>query len=153
MSKVPAACFLVTSLIMASATSADGQQKEKKGQPFDGTWLAVGMEKDGTKLPADALEKLAIKLTLNGDAYTVTSAGAVIDSGKCNIDTQKKPSPVDITSDLGQNKGKTTQAIIEVDGENLKACYDLAGKGRPTQFATQKDSGFTLILYKREAKK
>ena len=53
---------------------------------------------------------------------------------------------------MGPNQGKTILAIIEIDGDSMKACYDMEGKGRPTEFSTKEGSGHVLILYKRETK-
>jgi uncharacterized protein (TIGR03067 family) len=145
--------FVVISLIAAAASGAAGEKAGKQKKGPDGTWVAVGMEQNGMNLPADVLEKMSLKLTLRGDQYTVTIDGKVADKGTSKVDTQKKPNTADIKSEEGPNKGKTILAIVEVDGDTLKACYDMAGKSRPTEFATKEGSGHVLILYKREAKK
>ncbi|MCS7047176.1 MAG: TIGR03067 domain-containing protein, partial [Gemmataceae bacterium] len=105
-----------------------------KKTPIDGGWIAVEMEQDGKKLPADVVDKLAIRLTIKGDVYTVSMSGQIVDRGTAKIDAKSKPTTVDITSEDGVNKGKTILAIIEVDGDTLRACYDMEGKGRPTEF-------------------
>jgi len=143
----------VVSLIAATASGAGGENKGKQTMVQEGTWVVVGMEQNGMKLPAEVVEKLNLKLTIKGEDYTVTMAGTVADKGTSKVDTQKKPNTADIKSEEGPNKGKTILAIVEVDGDSMKACYDMEGKGRPTEFATKEGSGHTLILYKREVKK
>jgi uncharacterized protein (TIGR03067 family) len=145
--------LVVVSLIAATASGAGGEKKGKQTKGPDGTWVVVGMEQNGMKLAADVLEKLNLKLTIQGENYTVTMAGAVVDKGTSKVDAHKKPNTADIKSEEGPNKGRTILAIVEVDGDALKACYDMESKGRPTEFATKEGSGHTLILYKREAKK
>jgi uncharacterized protein (TIGR03067 family) len=144
--------LILVSLIAISA-GATGDKKAHPEKARDGTWIAVGMEQNGKKLAAEAVEKLDIKLTIKGENYTVTIAGKVADKGTSKIDTTKKPLATEITSELGPNKGKKILGIIEVDGDTLKACYDLEGKGRPTEFATKEGSGHMLIVYKRAAEK
>jgi len=152
MKRLVLAVAVVVGLI-AVAVSGDGGEKKGKNQGPDGAWVVVGMEQDGTKLPADVIEKLNMKLTIKGENYTVTMADKVVDKGTSKVDDKKKPNTVDIKSEEGPNQGKTILAIIEIDGDSMKACYDMEGKVRPTEFATKEGTGHVLILYKREAKK
>jgi uncharacterized protein (TIGR03067 family) len=137
--------------------AAGAQDKEKpKFEAFkgvDGTWSVIGMEQNGIKVPDNAVGKLNMKLTIKGVEYVVTMADQVIDKGTSAINTKKQPNTVDIKSDFGPNKGKTILAIVEMNGDALKACYDLKDNKRPTEFATKEGTGLVLILYKREAKK
>jgi uncharacterized protein (TIGR03067 family) len=151
MKKLMATAVVFVSLIAASVQGGGEKKGAKQGR--DGTWVVVGMEQDGMKLPADDVEKLNIKLTIKGDSYTVTVAGKESDKGTSKIDVKKKPNTADIKSEDGANKGKTILAIIEIDGDSMKACYDMEGKSRPTAFSTKEGSGHVLIQYKREAKK
>jgi uncharacterized protein (TIGR03067 family) len=144
---------VVVTLVAATMSGAGGEKKAIPKESPDGTWVVVGMEQNGVKVPADALEKLSLKLTIKGEDYTVTMAGKVADKGTSKVDRQKKPNTADIKSEEGPNKGKTILAIVAVDGDTMKACYDMENKGRPTKFAAQEGSGHTLILYKREAAK
>ena len=77
----------------------------------------------------------------------------VIDKGTSTVDQQKTPNTADIRSEEGPNKGKTMLAILEIDGDTMKACYALEGKDRPTEFSAKEGTGYLLILYKREVKK
>jgi uncharacterized protein (TIGR03067 family) len=139
--------------LLAVTVSVDGGDKKSPSKGLDGTWAVIGMEQNGMKMPDDAVGKLNTKLTLKGDDYVVTMADKVIDKGTSVVDTKKRPNTVDINSDLGPNKGKTILAIVEIDGDSMKACYDLKDKTRPTEFATKEGTGLVLILYKRETKK
>jgi uncharacterized protein (TIGR03067 family) len=56
---------------------------------------------------------------------------------------------MDITSTEGANKGKTFLAIYELNGDNLRICYNLTGKVRPTEFKTQKGEPLFMATYKR----
>lgn len=139
-------------LVAASLSGAGGGEK-KKDKGADGSWVLVGMEQDGKKLPAEAIDKLKMTLTIKGEKFTITMDGKVIDKGTSKFDDTKKPVTVDIKSEDGPNAGKTILAIVVVDGDSMKACYDLDGKTRPKEFSTTEGSGHVLILYKRAAKK
>jgi uncharacterized protein (TIGR03067 family) len=138
---------------IAMAVNGSGGEKKDKNTGPDGTWVVVGMEKNGMKVPAELVEKMNMKLTIKGENYTVTMGDKVHDKGTSTVDTKKKPHTADIKSEESPNKGKTILAIIEIDGDSMKACYSLEGKDRPTEFSTKEDSGNILILYKRETKK
>ena len=139
--------------LIAVAVSGNGGEKKVKNKGPDGTWVVVGMEQNGMKLPAEVIEKLNMKLTIKGENYTVSMADKVADKGTSKVDLKKKPNTVDIKAEEGPNKGKTILAILEIDGDSMKACYDMEGKGRPTEFSTKEGSSHVLILYKRDAKK
>jgi uncharacterized protein (TIGR03067 family) len=136
---------------MAFVGSGAGGDK-KKDTNADGAWTVTAMEENGKKVPADAIDKLDMKLTIKGDSYTVTMAGKVLDKGTSTRDAQKKPNTLDIKSAEGPNKGKTILAIVEFSGDVMKVCYDLEGKSRPKEFSTKEGSGHVLIVYQREKK-
>ena len=56
---------------------------------------------------------------------------------------------MDIVGTDGPNKGKTILGIYELKEDTLRICYDLTGKGRPTEFVTKKDAPLFLVVYKR----
>jgi len=145
-----ATVFVVCSLILIAA--GDGGEKKGKDKA-DGAWIVVGMEQDGKKLPAEALDKLEMKLIIKGENYEVSMGGKVIEKGTSSADETKKPIALDIKPADGPNKGKTILAIAEIDGDSMKSCYNMEGKDRPKEFSTKEGSGHLLILFKRDAKK
>lgn len=53
----------------------------------------------------------------------------------------------------GDQKGKTIQGIYEIDGDTLRVCVVLPGKGeRPTEFSGKGGSGCNLTVYERQKK-
>jgi uncharacterized protein (TIGR03067 family) len=120
---------------------------DAKAENFDGTWSLVSAEMAGQKMPDEFLK--SIKLVIKGDTYTVT-AGEGVDKGTIKADASVKPKTLDITSTEGPNKGKTILAIYELDGDNMRVCYDISGKARPTEFKSPAGSQNFLVTYKRE---
>ena len=80
--------------------------------------------------------------------YTV-EIGDNKDEGTVKRDPSKSPKTMDITGTNGPNKGKTFLVIYELKGEELRVCYDLSGKSRPTEFATKPDTMLFLVTYRR----
>jgi uncharacterized protein (TIGR03067 family) len=66
------------------------------------------------------------------------------------LNPKAKPKELDIVGTDGPNKGKTILAIYEQDGDTLRICYDLSGKGRPTEFKTKEGTQSFLVTYVRE---
>ena len=132
------------SLVLVCAfTSATWGADVKDGDAIQGTWLASEAELAGKKLP-DEVRK-SIKLVLKDENYAVG-----VDKGTVKLDPTAKPKSMDITGKDGPNKGKTYLAIYELDGDTLRICYDLSGKGHPAEFKTKAETQLFLVTYKRE---
>ncbi len=69
--------------------------------------------------------------------------------GQSSSNPGKLPKTMDIKGTKGPNKGKTFLTIYELKGDELKVCYDLSGKARPTEFATKPDTQLFLVTYRR----
>ena len=113
---------------------------------MDGTWKPVSAELAGKPWPQQVLDSM--KLILKDDNYTV-QVGDNKDEGTVKQDPSKSPKAMDITGTNGPNKGKTFLVIYELKGEELRVCYDLSGKSRPTEFATKPNTHLFLVTYRR----
>jgi uncharacterized protein (TIGR03067 family) len=138
--------FFVLTLVLSFTLAARGGDA-KDGDTLQGTWLPSTAEVGGKMLP-DEVRK-TIKLVVKDDKYTVT-VGKAVDRGTLKLNPSAKPKEMDITGTEGPNKGKTILAIYERDGDTLRICYDLSGKGRPTEFKTKEGTQRFLVTYKRE---
>lgn len=137
--------FIVLAVVLSLSLAARGDAKD--GDAIEGTWLPSSAELSGKAFP-DEVRK-AIKLVVKGDEYTVT-VGKEPDRGTVKLNPKAKPKELDIVGTDGPNKGKTILAIYERDGDTLRVCYDLSGKGRPKEFKTKEDTQLFLVTYKRE---
>jgi len=142
---IPFITLTMVLLVMQTAMSDD----PKDTDTIQGTWLASTAELGGKPFPEEV--RKSIKLTIKDGKYTVT-VGKIPDHGTSKLDPSAKPKAMDITGTEGPNKGKTFQAIYELDGDTLKVCYDLSGKGRPTEFKTAEGTQLFLVTYTREKK-
>jgi uncharacterized protein (TIGR03067 family) len=143
---------LVAALLGAGLAVAPATADDKKGTDLDklqGTWKFVSMEQDGQPVPkADEMPTI----TFEKDKFEVKAGGQVVQAGTQVLDAGKKPKTVDATVTEGEGKGTTMLGIYELDGDNLKACFDTQGKKRPTEFKTAAGSGHMLVSLKREKK-
>jgi uncharacterized protein (TIGR03067 family) len=136
---------LSVTLTLVLSLSASGD--DAKTATIEGTWLPSSAEIGEKQFP-DEVRK-SIKLVVEGDKYTVT-VGDKVDKGTVKLDLKAKPKALDITGTEGPNKGKTILGIYERDGDTLRICYDLSGKGRPKAFETKAGTQLFLVTYKRE---
>jgi uncharacterized protein (TIGR03067 family) len=136
------ACLLFVLLIVpVTHVGAAPEVKE-----MDGTWKPASAELAGKPWPKQVLDSM--KLILKDDQYTV-EIGDNKDEGTVKLDPSKSPKTMDITGTNGPNKGKTFLVIYELKGDELRVCYDLSGKSRPTEFATKPDTMLFLVTYRR----
>jgi len=126
---------------------ADAAKKDQ--DKLQGTWTFVSMESNGQAVPQG---DPAPTITFAGNKFTVKAGEVVLQAGTQTLDPGKKPKEVDSTVTEGEGKGTTMLGIYELDGDNLKACFDTQGKKRPTEFKTAAGSGHMLVVLKRAKK-
>jgi uncharacterized protein (TIGR03067 family) len=117
-----------------------------KADDTTGTWTAESAEMAGMSLPAEFCK--AIKLVIKGDKYKLTINNTV-EEGTSKSDATATPKTLDVMGSSGPNKGKTLQAIYELNGDTLKVCYDLSGSGRPKEFKTMPGTQQFMVTYKK----
>lgn len=142
MTRQTVVCLLAALLIGAVTLGA----AEPDTEDSNGTWKPLSAEFAGKPWPQKLLDSM--KLILKDDNYTVlVREGSDIGTVKC--DPTKSPKTMDITGTKGPNEGKTFMTIYELKGDELRVCYDLSGKSRPTEFATKPDTQLFLVTYRR----
>jgi uncharacterized protein (TIGR03067 family) len=116
-------------------------------ESLQGTWIFVGLEVDGAKVPDGMLA--GSKIIIKGDGFKSISGGVTYE-GTIKIDAAKSPKTLDLIFTDGPEKGKTAPGIYEVGGDNLKICLSLGASSRPTVFVSKQGSGHALEILKRE---
>jgi uncharacterized protein (TIGR03067 family) len=126
-------------------------ESEKDLKKMAGDWIPVSMELNGKKQPEELLK--SIKLTIKGDKYN-TVVGKEKDEGTLKLDATKEPREMDITTSVGENRGKAIPCIYEIKGDELRVCYGLKVAERPMDFKADEDAKgvVMLITYKRAPK-
>jgi uncharacterized protein (TIGR03067 family) len=132
----------------ASASWAEDElDVEKELKKFQGVWTIESSEYSGQKLPADQLKDFVV--IYDGAKHTVKAGDKVIQVGTQKIDPSKSPKTIDVTMTEGPSKGAVMLGIYEIDGDTLKACFDMEGKKRPTEFKSPPGSQTFLNVHKR----
>jgi uncharacterized protein (TIGR03067 family) len=149
--------FAVVSLfagvsLLAAADDAKKEAVKKDLEAMKGTWTVVSAERDGKKFTEEQLKDVTVTFDAGGKV-SAQRQGQPIFEGTVKIDPTKKPKTVDATqTSEGDNKGKTSHGIYEIEGDTMKICSAEFGKERPTEFSSKPGSGHFLRVYKREKK-
>jgi uncharacterized protein (TIGR03067 family) len=140
-------------LVVSGGTDTRTDDKadvEKELKKFQGAWTFESSESGGQKRPADQLKDLV--LTFDGAKHTVKNGTEVILAATQKLDPSKAPKTIDVIVTEGPNKGAVMLGIYEIDGDTLRACFDMGGKKRPTEFKSPPGSEMLVNVHKRVKK-
>jgi uncharacterized protein (TIGR03067 family) len=136
----------LAALFIGLSGASGGEKDEEKIQ---GNWTVVSREFIGKKTPEAELK--ALKVIIKDGTITMAD-GKKKEKMPYKLDPSKKPKAIDLANTGIENK-ETTLAIYELDGDTLKICWsEKDPENRATKFASDKDSGQSMIVLKREKK-
>lgn len=115
-------------------------------EKFEGTWEFVSMEVEGVAKPdADFKKYTAV---LKGGQWTVYEGTNIAAQTTVGLDPATTPKSIDLIP--APDKGQIIHGIYLLEGDKLTVCDRDEDHGeRPTEFATEPDSGLVLLVLKR----
>src|SRR5262249_13388358 len=125
---------LVVCLTVRGPALGRDDQKEALGQ-LSGTWDVIRQE--------GGFE--AKRLIFKADTLTLEFGGGQKKEARIKVQAASKPRGIDILHDRGTSPG-----IYELQGKELKICFAVEGKNRPTEFKAAK--GVIVIELRRDGK-
>jgi uncharacterized protein (TIGR03067 family) len=136
-------------LTVVLLVAAPPHQEKKDEEKIQGNWTVVSREFIGKKTPEAELK--ALKVIIKNGTITMDD-GKKKEKIRYKLDPSKKPKAIDLAN-TGIESKETTLAIYELDGDTLKICWsEKDPEHRATKFASDEDSGQTVIVFKREKK-
>jgi uncharacterized protein (TIGR03067 family) len=116
-----------------------------------GKWIVTEHVHGGMNTPAKKLANLSLEV--QGSKMITREAGALKEGTTIiGLDPEAKPGSLDLKVDTGDDTGKVVKAIWKLSGDTLTICVAEPGKDRPKEFEGKKDSGHTLMVFKKAAK-
>jgi uncharacterized protein (TIGR03067 family) len=114
-------------------------------QRLQGTWTAVDIEHDGGK----ETPKGGLKWVVRNDGYETWIDNKKVEICQFTLDPTQKPKTIVIRPGGGL-KGPRITGIYELDGATLKVCYDMTGRGYPSEFSAPKGARRITYAFRRE---
>jgi uncharacterized protein (TIGR03067 family) len=139
-----ASLLCCTSGIVRAANAPNGENALAK---LNGNWEIKSIERDP---PEKAGEGTGIRCTIDNGKLTVFLPGNETPAGVATlkIDATKKPNTISIKPTGEQD---SIQAIIQLDGDEMKVCWNSTNAKRaPAEFSAKPGSGQTLVTLKRK---
>jgi clostripain len=137
---------LLLVLVVGSGVAADNA-KDAAGKDLgllQGAWQLVSATRDGKAMSEGTAKTM--RCLIQGDRFSITRGGKVVEAGRLTLDTAKQPRAIDLA--LGNGK-RTALGIYELNADTYRLCYAPPGKARPGEFAAPKGSGRTLSVWQR----
>jgi uncharacterized protein (TIGR03067 family) len=139
--------YLQGAVALLLVAAQDNDETKKEIERFHGTWKFESIEIGGQKMDVKLFKDS--RLTIEGDKFSQLE-GKQTTHGTFKVDVTKRPKTLDVTFTDGPEKGKTMLGIYELDGDSYKACFDLAGKGRPAKFESKTGTMVVVEILKKE---
>src|SRR5262245_39455019 len=124
----PAAMVFAAAAALTAADDAAHREAARKAElaKLQGTWKIVTIEIDGNKTPDNAVPET--RMILKDDTFSMVSLGATLYGGNYRIDPSRTPKTLNIDFTEDPEKGNTSLAIYELDGDNWKICLTVGAK-------------------------
>jgi uncharacterized protein (TIGR03067 family) len=123
---------------------ADDKNGERHASnPLIGTYVVVSGERSGAKIPDEEIRGAMVTFTADHVAGTDKNKKEFY-AAAYTLDAVAKPIRITMTSTT-QKAGERATAIVEVDKDTLKICYNLPGGQVPTEFKTKDKQQFFLL--------
>jgi uncharacterized protein (TIGR03067 family) len=125
--------------------------KDEDVKTIQGTWIVDPDVYKDVKDKEVVKEMKAVRVIIEGDAFTFLHPPGNEEKGPFRLDPSKKLKQIDLFDDMGRLQA---QGIYELKKDHLKLCWDrqFQTRGRPTKFAHAKEGNdpFLLILIREK---
>jgi uncharacterized protein (TIGR03067 family) len=135
-------CSFLAVLALVPLPTGAKQKDAPKESELEGKWIVVSFVEGGMELKNVA----GTKVVIEGDRLKQDGNPEKL---KFRLDPTTKPKQIDITA---EDSKEILKGIYAIEGESLKICYDMAGKGRPAEFASKAGTRISLRTLKRDKK-
>lgn len=138
--------FLTVGVVLVSMGYADEAQDDMK--LIEGTWVITELVFNGNMAKEDDFKKISVVNGADG-TWSLRVEGKEISRGTNVFDPTKTPKTIDFYPTDDEGRDKKYIGIYELGEKTRKLCVVEAGKDRPNEFDSPKDSERILITFER----
>ena len=140
--------FAICTIAALAVIGGDAEAIRKDRAALQGLWKVTASEQGGEKVPAGDIKDLF--LIFKGDAILISEGGKAEEKFAFSLAPTKTPKELDLTIQVGPNKGKVDRAIYQIDGDTLRICIQSDREAaRPRDFATKAGGKLWLVVLQR----
>jgi len=144
MMRLPAAVLF----LIAGVAAADDAANKKLLKDLEGNYTPVSMTKGGEKAPDDVAT--TAKFQIKGDTFIVRFGKGEEKTATIVVDTDQKPTAIDMTPKEGPEAGKPMLGVVKIDKDTVTLCWTDEDKPvRPKDFTSTKENKNYLIVMKK----
>lgn len=137
---------LAAIVLIGAEPQADATKKDL--ERMQGRWTVQQAHRDGKDAPAEALEKMSVKI--DGNKLTIDDAESAREEiAELALDPSENPAKIDLKVNHPGDQ-QTLQGIYKIDGDTLSICWTKHSGARPTEFAAKAGSDHVLFVLKRK---
>ena len=123
---VPRALAIAVLGLVATSRPFAQSGLSKELTSLQGTWVITSV--DGVKVPAGSPE---VTLSIDGDKYSQTTDGTVVERGAIRLDPSRKPMVMDLFIAEGTDAHKAQFGVVQIEEGAIK--FKLNAPGEPTR--------------------
>lgn len=139
-------CFGLMLLVWSPVSGDPAREELDRHQ---GVWRTSTSIHDGQEASAELAR--SITRTVSGDHVVWKRDGKSFAGTRIELDASRHPKAIDVIPDGGRNRGERVLGIYKLEGDRLTICMAGPGKPRPSEFRSEKGSGWTLRTFVRES--
>jgi uncharacterized protein (TIGR03067 family) len=157
--RIPAS-FLV---LLLGLTGCSKPTLEERLKGFQGRWVVVSLEREGKASDARALKRMDVSIQKDSFKLSETRlrgpepaegemvvGDLFIEEYLIQMDPAQSSGEIDFVVPRGDTQGHTRRGIFEFDDTSLKLCLGAFGQARPTEFTSQLNPPWTLMVLQKK---
>lgn len=148
--KLAITLLLVAMAATLSASVRAAEPSQKDIEAMQGTWAIESFTLDGNKLDPEQLKGWQ-RIVDNSHVVWKNGTETIVELD-IKFDPSQEPMTLDSKIATGDAKGKTILAIYELKDDELRVCFAMPDKPRPTEYSSPAGSGQSLYTAKRTKK-
>jgi uncharacterized protein (TIGR03067 family) len=132
-------------LVVLCLVDAPAKDVAADGKSLQGSWTATTAENGGRKV-----EQATIQVVFKDDSLRLFEENKLLATATFRLQADGEARLIDLSFTEGSIKGTHSEGIYALKGNDLRICFSLNEKERPTEFTSAPGSQFLLLVLQRD---